>query len=74
MLTCENTWGLVQGPWKGDPMANVKIKLTRPTVVAGVDRDKGWCGQVNEKDAAYLMRIGKAVPAGEQAKDERDEA
>ena len=49
-------------------MEKVKIVLTRATVVDGGPKPKGWAGSVDKKDAAYLMRLGKAVPAEKQTK------
>lgn len=71
MLTIKNAGGLIDGP-RAPRSRMKKIKLIRTTVVDGEVLDAGWSGLVPEKDAVYLIRIGKAVPSGKQIKQEKN--
>jgi hypothetical protein len=73
MLTIENAGALIEGSRKGNKiMPKKEIKMIRNTFIDGVFKKQGSKCEVNEKDAVYLMRIGKAVPAGDQKKDKPD--
>lgn len=49
-------------------MANVKVKVVRACLIDGEHCPKDKVCTVDEKTGAYLMRIGRAVPAGAQTK------
>ena len=70
MLTTENSGALVE-PRKNkgaEKMANVKIKVTVPTMINGRVADVGATPSVDERLAKDLMRRGRAVPATPQTK------
>ena len=71
MLKIENAGALCESrqTLKGENMPDVKIKMTRATMVAGMARAVGETITASEKDARYLMAIGKAVPAEKQTRE-----
>lgn len=51
----------------------MKIKTTRNVLIAGAHVDEGKVVDVSERDARYLIAIGKAVVAPAKAKAEKVE-
>ncbi len=49
-------------------MADVRIKLTEPTMINGQAADAGQTVSVDERLAKDLFKRGRAVPAGTQTK------
>lgn len=75
MLTTENSGALVE-PLKtkeAGKMADVRIKLTEPTMINGQAAGAGEMVSVDERVARNLLRRGRAVPAAAQTKDQEEE-
>lgn len=49
-----------------------KVKITSATMIKGVAVAAGETVDIDERLAKDLLRRGRAVPAGEQVKDDND--
>ena len=70
MLTTEHAAGLVPAAYLINRRSIVKIKILRSTVCAGKRVEKGKVMDADEKDAIFLISLGKAESL-EKVKDEK---